>query len=292
MNCKKCRQELKEHTLKPTSCHGDGSCTFTVLVCDNQECELQGVLLSNEWTLNKILYMKTFNKELKQKLIAEIKKHMKADQIIQGTYGEKDGGKWRGCAVGCSIRSLNIINKTDFDTDDHYSLARVLGTTPQLHYLEDKIFEGLPKEKAMEWPLRFTEALPEESDVSFVVPKLMVWIGEQMKALVDDKKVKEAWDKVIELYMRVIRGEHVSSAEWFDAAEYAAVAAKVAEYAATYAAEYAAKAAEYAATYAAEYAATYAASVVGDNKFYEKMADKLIELLEECELHGLMLINE
>jgi len=40
-------------------------------------------------------------------LVAEIKAHREADQIIQGTYGEGNNGDWKGCAVGCSIHSLN-----------------------------------------------------------------------------------------------------------------------------------------------------------------------------------------
>jgi len=163
---------------------------------------------------------------------------------MQGTYGEEIDGKWRGCAVGCSIRSLNLINGTDIHTKDHYALANVLGITQQLHYLEDKIFEGLPKEKAMRWPLRFTEAIPEEANVSLVVSKFMVWLGEEMKELVNNFDVHRVWDTVISLYQRVIDGQEVTQKEWLWTAKEAAWAE--------------------------------------EEQFYEKMADKLIELLEEC----------
>lgn len=43
--------------------------------------------------------MLTFTKGIsKADMLAEVVKHRKADQIVQGTYGEENG-KWRGCAL-------------------------------------------------------------------------------------------------------------------------------------------------------------------------------------------------
>ena len=50
--------------------------------------------------------MKSFNQELKSALVAEIRKHREQDQVIQGNYGYFEEGKFRGCAVGCAIDSL------------------------------------------------------------------------------------------------------------------------------------------------------------------------------------------
>lgn len=56
--------------------------------------------------------MKAFTKSIKKtEFLAEVRKHRENDQIVQGTYG-KENGKWRGCAVGCSIHSINLLNWT------------------------------------------------------------------------------------------------------------------------------------------------------------------------------------
>lgn len=56
------------------------------------------------------------DEKLKSALLKEIKKHRKADRIIQGTYGFQDDKDFKGCAVGCSVHSLNIIKKKDYQT--------------------------------------------------------------------------------------------------------------------------------------------------------------------------------
>ena len=100
--------------------------------------------------------------KLKKMFVAEIVKHREADQIIQGTYGE-DNVKFKGCAVGCSIHSLNIKLGKNYDTNDHAALAReILGGEQNewLAQLEDTIFEGLSVEKSKLWPEQFAKAIP------------------------------------------------------------------------------------------------------------------------------------
>lgn len=58
--------------------------------------------------------MKAFHSDptLKRDLLAEVEKHRLADAIIAGTYGKIDGGKFKGCAVGCSDEEVkNAIAK-------------------------------------------------------------------------------------------------------------------------------------------------------------------------------------
>lgn len=59
----------------------------------------------------------------------------------------------RGCAVDCSIHSLN-----------------------RLAYLEDVIFENLPAPLYLDWPQRFISAPKPGTDLSLVVPRFMVWL--------------------------------------------------------------------------------------------------------------------
>ncbi len=98
---------------------------------------------------------------LKKKFVAEIIKHRKADQITQRTYGEENG-KWKGCAVACSLRSLAILERERLVTtyDQHAEYETKLGIPEWLARLEDTIFEGLPVEDAKKWPEQFSEAIP------------------------------------------------------------------------------------------------------------------------------------
>ena len=94
------------------------------------------------------------NPELKEVAIAKMRAHRDADELVQG-YGYWEDGK--GCAVGCLIES-----------NDHMKYEKVFGIPVILAYLEDRIFEGLPKKLAREWPERFLNAIPVGVDLSLV----------------------------------------------------------------------------------------------------------------------------
>src|SRR4051812_3973992 len=98
--------------------------------------------------------------KLKEMFVSEIEEHRKADQIIKGTYGEGSNGDWKGCAVGCSIHSLNRKLHKSYATNDHSVYETELGIPEWLARLEDTIFEGLPQEDAVLWPTQFAEAVP------------------------------------------------------------------------------------------------------------------------------------
>ena len=77
---------------------------------------------------------------MKKKLLAEIKKHEKADTIIKGTYGSTEKNVWKGCAVGCSLKSMNGILKKEAETGDHHRYESELGIPEGLAWLEDRLF--------------------------------------------------------------------------------------------------------------------------------------------------------
>ena len=83
--------------------------------------------------------MKTFNQKRKDMMVAEIKRHQDLDMIVQRTYGEENG-TWKGCAVGCSIHSINIKLKKKYSTSDHSVYETELGIPKELAYLEDALF--------------------------------------------------------------------------------------------------------------------------------------------------------
>ena len=145
--------------------------------------------------------MKAFhNKQsVKDKYIARVKAHAKADEIIKGSYWE-DG---KGCAVGCTIEGSS-----------HMRYEIELGIPVGLAYLEDTIFEGMTNSKAMKFPLKFLEAIPVGADLSLVTAKFIVWQFEDKKhglkniqELKDNKEVYGFCKEVVALYKRKIAGD-------------------------------------------------------------------------------------
>jgi hypothetical protein len=252
--------------------------------------------------------MKSFHNkpELKEMMLEEVLKHQKADEIIQGSYESR--GKY--CAVGCSIESLNMRLGKHYSHGDHSVYETELGIPKIIARLEDRIFEGLEREKAKMFPLRFIQAVPVGVDLSLVWPKFAIWLlGDEKDGVikyVETDEQKKIIIDIVELYKRVIAGESIESlkkefaiaaaaadaaaATYADAAAvYAATAATAATdatatdaYAAATAtatanAAYATADAVYAATAAT--AVAYPAAIAARKNHYSKCADKLLEIL-------------
>jgi hypothetical protein len=97
----------------------------------------------------------------KAAILAQIRAHRLADQIVKGEYWE-DG---KGCAVGCTIHS-----------SDHAEYETRFGIPQMLAWLEDRIFEGLPNAEAMLWPERFMDAINVGADLSRVGWQFLHWL--------------------------------------------------------------------------------------------------------------------
>lgn len=196
-------------------------------------------------TATKTLVAFHGDKKIKAKYLGRVRAHAKADRLIQGQGWE--GGK--GCAVGCTLEAY-----------DHSRYPAELGIPVHIAYLEDSIFEGLPKGEAMGWPERFLSAIKPGADLSLVYPQFIVW------TLTDPKDgvvrfttgdTEKAVRGMSILFERRIKGDEPTEKEWSEAAE-AARAAWAAE------AARAARAAE-----AAEL-----------HRMAQVQADKLIELIK------------
>ena len=122
--------------------------------------------------------MLSFNNDpkLKARLLKEIGKHEKADAIIQGTYSQGTGKDWKGCAVGCALKSMNTILGREKPTNEHARYETELGIPRILARLEDRFFEALPIDEAKKWPRQFITAVPVGKDLSLVWPKFIVWV--------------------------------------------------------------------------------------------------------------------
>jgi hypothetical protein len=192
------------------------------------------------------LKLKAFHgdKSLKSALVKEIKWHKAQDKIIQGTY-ETDG---KYCAVGCSIHSLNVKKGTTFSPSDHTIYETQLGIPESLARLEDLIFEGLPKDKCADFPLKFIQAIPVGANLAMVAPKFIIFVLNDCLKNAEPDGVK-AITTVIKLWSSVVAGKNPKQAAWSaagSAARSAESAARSAESAAG-SAESAARSAESAA---------------------------------------------
>jgi hypothetical protein len=110
----------------------------------------------------------------KAAFLAEIAKHQEQDKISRGTYWDWEAG--RGCAIGCAFASIaNITNGLMVpDTrDNHQLLSIYLAIDEDLLRAEDFLFEKLPEERAQQWPLEFSEAVPAGADTSSIVNRLI-----------------------------------------------------------------------------------------------------------------------
>ncbi len=144
---------------------------------------------------------------------------------------------------GCSVGCMMKPFKGE-DESWHEAAERVHGIPQALAFLQDRMFEGLEVGKAKAWTERFYNAIPVGADLDLVVPRFMHWMmtdPEGIRKHADHQGLK-AIDTVADLYERRLKGDTISIEEWE------------------------------AAAWAAEAAARAAA--------YERMADKLIELIE------------
>jgi hypothetical protein len=232
-----------------------------------------------------------YNKpELKSQAIAEMQAHIAADQLVKGQYWE-DG---KGCFIGCAVGEKGVGHW-------HDTFEELYNIDKRLAKLFDALFEGLPNERSMRWPIEVYTAIQVGADVSKVADEFRYWLltGEDSPLAFSFKEdawgVWDAIKGVAALYSERLAGKEPSNAAWVaaanaayaaDAARYAAdrCAAKAARYAAGGCAAKTAWAAACAAcaSWAVEAAARAAGADSGADAVvaaYIKMADKLLELL-------------
>ncbi len=152
--------------------------------------------------------MKAFHGDpkVKEKYLARVKAHRKADQIVQHKYWE-DG---KGRVVGCTIHGSNY---QAYETE--------LGIPIQLAYLQDWIFENLPNGEAKNFPVDFLESIPVGVDLKPVFHQFLHWLLVAPEDGViqyaqdeEEEQVKEAILSVADLHNRVIKGQEVTNERW------------------------------------------------------------------------------
>ena len=179
---------------------------------------------------------------IKAAILAQLAHHRAADEIVKGRYWENG----KGCAVGCTLHSSN-----------HAEYETRFGIPQMLARLEDCIFEGLPNAIAQLWPERFMSAILPGTDLSRIGWQFQYWLltDETVNPGIKHPIVADAVAQCAGIILQLAKGEKIN--------------------------ESAARSAESAARSAARNAesATWSAARSAESATYEKMADKLIELI-------------
>jgi hypothetical protein len=213
--------------------------------------------------------------DLKAKFLEQIALHEAADRIQHTGYANfKMNGERRftgGCAVGCSLESLRVIEglKTIVHSD-HTLYERYLGVPQALARLEDRLFENITVKDSLTWPRRFAEAIPIGADVAMVMPRFLLDLltapdGGVQRRCAKHEKIAAVVKGVSDLYRQWVEmGTKPSATQWREARADAAAAAAAADASAAASADaaaaYAAASADAAAAYAAAYAADAASA--------------------------------
>jgi len=231
--------------------------------------------------------MKTFNQELKSALLAEIIKHREQDRVVQGTYGEGIGENFRGCAVGCSIDSLFRLGGhvlPHYLCGDHGIYERELGIPRILAELQDIIHEGLSDESFPTWPERFMEAVPTETDLLRVWPKFALWLLHDVLPRAETCEQRGAIGGVVNLLCRVIVNRvEIPTKDWhslFNRAHKYSPVNDVSNVAHGVAGTFVYRVDGRVIVASLMRSAANASGLEIKEQFYEKCADRLIELLK------------
>lgn len=234
----------------------------------------------------------------KELLVADMIAHAEADRLLAGTYAEDDDDDgFRGCAVGCSIYTINRLTGTDCDYGDHAALAQAIGVPEALLRLQDSVFEGLAQAQRKKWPESFYRAIPEGADLRPALNRILVRMLREIAlptVTVDKWGIRPAIEGVCRAIETGVGLKDAHAAVHAAAADYDSHAdahAGTCAAAAIYAADAVANAAQagadaasaayagYTAAQAGVYA-VYASSAVGAT--YEKIGVIICEEMERC----------
>lgn len=138
--------------------------------------------------------------------IALMQAHSKADELVKGRYWE--GGK--GCAVGCILHDYGHSG-----TSDHMAFESLFGVPVALARLQDTIFEHLPNAESQKWPVRFWEAIQPGADLSLVQWQFLAFAVRDALERPSAASVREACQPALNIVEAAARGEPIDeSAAW------------------------------------------------------------------------------
>lgn len=195
----------------------------------------------------------------KEELLTELKWHQEQDNFIKGQYFREG----KGCAVGCSLESLNRKKNLSIGVGDHSAYEIHLGIPEWVARLEDTIFE-VSDDRSKTWPVEFIEAINVGSDLETIKKPFLIMVLKNSLKTFDHEKfpeIKNAVEGTIVFHQTVFESTESESA----ASSVAYLAASSVAYSVVYsAANSAANSAASSVAYSAANAATCAAYAASD----------------------------
>ena len=243
---------------------------------------------------------------LKSLVVQEMQKHQEQDQFIKRSYGREHNGKFKGCAVGCTIDSVNVLLEKTYNTSSHTVLEEALGVPVWLSRLQDSFFESLPVGENSQFAVDFLEAIPVGINLEPVKWKFCAFLmREGIERVLGLPHVSDALREQVVSAIRGVLALHekaIETGEWdleaavsaWSAAESvesearsvsaSAVesASRAAAASAVASASRAAEAAVEAAVESAAWAARSEAAEAAEAAAYKRYAAELIRLLKEA----------
>jgi hypothetical protein len=154
-----------------------------------------------------------------QETFAEMaRRHRDADMLVDGTFAMVRG---QACSIGCFCYDYGL-RENDFE-----GLAKLTGYPQSAHYLQEAIFEGLPKTERADWHVAFADKAETITDWRTCIDKTV--LASLRIAEPHDTSESKVVAAVIDLYERRLNGDNPSETEWETAGQIAAAEAKVAE---------------------------------------------------------------
>lgn len=140
---------------------------------------------------------------LKFLVISEMERHRVADQFIKGSY-ERSDGVFKGCAVGCTIDSINKILGKSYNYNSHEAFEETIGVPTWLAYLQDRIFEGLPCGEDSQFAVDFLSSIPIGIDLNCIRNKFFSFLmGENIKLV---RGLSDLTDELRDQFVSCIQG--------------------------------------------------------------------------------------
>ena len=111
--------------------------------------------------------------DLKAEVMARLRAHRAADEIVQGVYQINDDYGYRGCAIGCTLPELSEDECRELDAGDMYSwhrrVEREYGIPWIIAWRIDQTFElFFDHKEAGKFAVDVIDAIPVGADLSSV----------------------------------------------------------------------------------------------------------------------------
>ena len=121
--------------------------------------------------------MNTFNEKRKKEIIAIAQDHQDQDRFIQGKWlREEKAGMFKGCFFGCMTQKGDGVLET---------ASKEFEIPLWLVHVSEKIFEGLPSDNTLTFPVELLKSIPCNNDLD------LVWRNWNKSVLTDQLRFTE-----------------------------------------------------------------------------------------------------